>query len=218
VAEDTQVLQTAAEIMMRCIENRELTKELTDIRINLEKRVRTKTHSLQEANRRLKDEITAHRDSIARLKQREAELADKNKTFMDLTNDLAGLIHHGKGEAGEAEECVLRKLDLLIDPAQARTAATRGAGTPAKYIDHVRGGLKELSSMLKTQSSFVYRCLTPMEIQVANLIKQGRGNKEVADLLNVSRRTVEVHRYNIRKKLQLDKKKMNLKTFLSNLE
>jgi two-component system invasion response regulator UvrY len=57
-----------------------------------------------------------------------------------------------------------------------------------------------------------------MEIQVANLIKQGKGNKQIADLLNLSHRTIEVHRYNIRKKLQMDKTKMNLKTYLLTME
>jgi len=83
-----------------------------------------------------------------------------------------------------------------------------------EYIDKLRAGIEELSSLLKTKSSFVYQCLTPMEIQLANLIKQGKGNNQIADLMNLSRRTVEVHRYNIRKKLQLDKKRVNLKTYL----
>jgi DNA-binding NarL/FixJ family response regulator len=54
--------------------------------------------------------------------------------------------------------------------------------------------------------------------QLANLLKQGKGNNQISDLMNLSRRTVEVHRYNIRKKLQLDKKRVNLKTYLLTME
>jgi DNA-binding CsgD family transcriptional regulator len=92
------------------------------------------------------------------------------------------------------------------------------SSTQADYIGNLRDSLKELSSLLKTKISFVYQCLTPMEIEVANLIKQGKGNKEIADLLNLSRRTVEVHRYNIRKKIGIGKMAINLKTYLMMLE
>jgi hypothetical protein len=87
-----------------------------------------------------------------------------------------------------------------------------------EHIDKLRAGIEQLSSLLKTKSSFIYQCLTPMEIQLANLIKQGKGNNQIADLMNLSRRTVKVHRYNIRKKLQLDKKRVNLNTYLLTME
>jgi DNA-binding CsgD family transcriptional regulator len=57
-----------------------------------------------------------------------------------------------------------------------------------------------------------------MEIKVANHISDGKGNKEIADLLNLSPRTVEVHRYNIRKKIGIEKKRGNLKTYLRTLD
>ena len=50
---------------------------------------------------------------------------------------------------------------------------------------------------------FAYRDLTPTEIRVANLIREGRSSKEVAERLGLSPRTVHTHRYNIRKKLNL---------------
>jgi DNA-binding CsgD family transcriptional regulator len=53
-----------------------------------------------------------------------------------------------------------------------------------------------------------------MEIKIINFIKEGRTTKEMAGLLNISARTVEVHRDNIRKKLSLKNRKANLRSHL----
>ena len=45
--------------------------------------------------------------------------------------------------------------------------------------------------------------LTEREMQIINLIKEGLSSKEIANSLNISLKTVEVHRHNILKKLKL---------------
>jgi DNA-binding NarL/FixJ family response regulator len=45
--------------------------------------------------------------------------------------------------------------------------------------------------------------LSLREIEVVKLLKEGRSSKEIASLLEITPRTVEVHRYNILRKLGL---------------
>ena len=56
--------------------------------------------------------------------------------------------------------------------------------------------------------------LTPVEIQVAHLIKENKSSKDIAQLLNLSIRTVGCYRENIREKLKLKNKKVNLRSYL----
>jgi two-component system, cell cycle sensor histidine kinase and response regulator CckA len=57
--------------------------------------------------------------------------------------------------------------------------------------------------------------LTAREIELANLIRMGKTTKEMISLLNLSAKTIETHRNNLRKKLGINNKKINLRTFLS---
>jgi DNA-binding CsgD family transcriptional regulator len=59
--------------------------------------------------------------------------------------------------------------------------------------------------------------LTPKEIEIVGMIKLGLATKEISSLLNVSSQTIDKHRKNIRKKLGLSTKNINLTSFLQSL-
>ena len=56
------------------------------------------------------------------------------------------------------------------------------------------------------QSDPAYRInqLTKRELEIVNMIKDGYSSREISDKLFISKRTVEVHRYNIFKKLDIN--------------
>jgi DNA-binding CsgD family transcriptional regulator len=57
-----------------------------------------------------------------------------------------------------------------------------------------------------------------MEVQVANLVKAGRRNQEIASILGISLNTVMTHRYLLRSKLGLKQKKVNLRSYLNSTD
>jgi len=78
--------------------------------------------------------------------------------------------------------------------------------------------LKDILSPFAKKLSGSMVKLTPSEIKIASLVKQGFSNKEIAQTLTKSIRTITNHRDNIRKKLNLKNKKINLQSYLSSLD
>ena len=62
------------------------------------------------------------------------------------------------------------------------------------------------------------KLLTPKEVNILRLVSDGKTNKEIADILLVSKNTILFHRYNIRDKLGLKNQKVNLRSHLLTLE
>lgn len=84
-------------------------------------------------------------------------------------------------------------------------------------LDMIELNLKEITSTFSQKLSSKFIGLTPTEIKVANLVKEGKQIKEIAEILSVSRYAVELHRFNIRKKLGLKSRKINLQSYLASI-
>lgn len=84
-----------------------------------------------------------------------------------------------------------------------------------KYIcDEIKNNISELV-LEENKDTPNVNALTEREIQIINLIKEGFSSKEIATQLNISLKTVEVHRHNILKKLKL-KNSASLVNFINN--
>jgi len=77
--------------------------------------------------------------------------------------------------------------------------------------------LEDIIAPFSRQLSSKFSNLTPKEIQVAGLVKEGKTTKEIAELLVSTPDAIEFHRKNLRKKLGLRNTKSNLRSYLLSL-
>ncbi len=83
-----------------------------------------------------------------------------------------------------------------------------------KFVELLRDNLEDLTSSFVTDLSRRFQSLTPTEIQICSLIRNGLRTKEIAHLRHVSPATVNRHRERIRNKLGIANSDTNLATFL----
>jgi DNA-binding CsgD family transcriptional regulator len=88
--------------------------------------------------------------------------------------------------------------------------------TQIDYVDTLESNLRNIVTPYNHRMSAKLMRLSPTETRVADLVIKGYRIKEMAGMMNVSARTIEFHRDNIRAKLGIKGKKINLRTYLTN--
>ena len=115
------------------------------------------------------------------------------------------------------EESLLTNVKESMLPFLEKLKKTRLDGNQKTYLQIIESQLDDIISPFLKHLSSRFTNLTPMEIKVAKLIKEGRMSKEIAEILGVSEQTILTHRNNLRAKLGLRNEKANLRSHLMNL-
>ncbi|HON84696.1 MAG TPA: PAS domain S-box protein [Syntrophorhabdaceae bacterium] len=141
------------------------------------------------------------------------ELGIKSKSLEEANAALNILLKHREQDTKELEEKVVNNIKELVLPYIEKLKAYKHYTNEA-LIDIIENNLNEVVSPFIKRLTSRYLNFTPSEIRVADMIKKGKTTKEISQLLGLSTRTIDIHRYNIRKKLNLVKKKVNLQSYL----
>ena len=131
-------------------------------------------------------------------KQKDKELANttmqiiqKSKSLVALKNELRKLARElGKHSASDHLHTIIRKINRSIDTDRQWEV----------FESHFENVHEEFLSRLKEN----YPDLTPRELKLCAYLRLNISSKEIANLMNISVRGVEISRYRLRKKLQLD--------------
>ncbi|MBW2157800.1 MAG: helix-turn-helix transcriptional regulator [Deltaproteobacteria bacterium] len=124
------------------------------------------------------------------------------------------LLKHRDEDKKEFEEKVIANVKKLVLPYFEKLYKSRLNDRQMVYLNIIKSNLEDIITPFIHQLSSKYSDLTPSEIQIAGLIKDGKTTKEIAELLNSSTGTIDFHRNNLRKKLDLRNTKTNLRSFL----
>ncbi len=184
---------------------------------SLEQRVDERTGELVRANVRLKKEIEERKQAELSLLQKEEELRLKSINLEEANTALKVLLKRGEQDKNELEDKVLSNIKELALPYVEKLRNTGLDDKQKTLLEILESNLNDIVSPFLKKLSSQYLNLTPTEIQVANLIREGKATKEIAELLTISERAIEFHRNNIRDKLGLKKSKTNLRSYLMTL-
>jgi PAS domain S-box-containing protein len=167
----------------------------------------------------------AHEDLEIRVEERTSELktakqeleAQRSK-LEEVNIALRVLLERREAEKVEVEKSMLFNIRQLILPYLEKLKKTGLNDRQATLAEILEANLSEVISPFSRRLSSSELSFTPSEIKVAALIRQGQTSKEIAELFDVSLRTIEAHRENIRKKIGIKQKKGNLRTLLLSMD
>jgi PAS domain S-box-containing protein len=169
---------------------------------------------ITKAKQAEKDLRNAHKILEQQVKERTRELESKTQKFEELNIALKVLLSKRDEDKIKIEENVLSNVNNLILPYVNKLKKIVSDQSQKIFVEILESNLREIILPFAKKTSSRYLSLTPAEIQVANLVKQGRRTKEIASLLNLSSKTIESHRESIRKKIGIKNKKINLRSYL----
>jgi DNA-binding CsgD family transcriptional regulator len=162
-------------------------------------------------------DITERKKTEEALRERERELEIKTHNLEEANIALKVLLKRRDEDKTELEDKILLNIKELVVPYLEKLKMSRLDEQQKTHVSILESNLNNISSSFSHRLSSKYINFTPSEIQIANLLRQGKTNKEIGELLNSSERTVAFHRENIRRKLGLKNKKTNLKSYLLSL-
>jgi PAS domain S-box-containing protein len=152
------------------------------------------------------------------LRERKKELKIKTKNLEEINTALRVLLKKRDEDRTELEEKVLSNVKELVLPYLVKLKRTGLDQRQETFTGILESNIDDIISPFLRRMSSRYLGLTPSEIQVANLVSQGKRTKDIAELLGLSPKTIEDHRTNLRKKLGLRNKKANLRTHLLSIQ
>ncbi len=158
--------------------------------------------------------ITQRKQAEIALKESETKLREQKLALEQKNIALREIIAQIEIEKRKIKDDIATNASTILSPILKKLKTDKST---EKYIDLLRHHIEELTSSLSGRLMDIGTKLTAREVEICNMIKGGLSNKDISHLLSISIQTVEGHRKNIRKKLGLKNKGINLTSYLRGL-
>ncbi|PXF56191.1 MAG: hypothetical protein C4B58_14315 [Deltaproteobacteria bacterium] len=169
---------------------------------------------LTRARKELRAEISTRKRAERSLEKIRAELELKTSKLEEANIALKVLLEQRIEDKSEHRETILLNVNALILPYLEKLKKTKLDSRQNVYVGIIESNLNEIIAPSVRGLSKISLKLTPTEIQVTNLVNQGKTTKEIAKFMNLATSTIDTHRNKIRKNLGIKNKKINLKSYL----
>jgi DNA-binding NarL/FixJ family response regulator len=147
------------------------------------------------------------------LRSAHAQLQVERKALQETNAALRTVLARIEDEKSSIKQAIVANVDKILLPIIHAMAAELPADQKG-YARLLRHNLEEIASPLVDKLSRTAMSLTPAEIRVCSMIKMGLSTKEIADFRRTAAGTISRQRENIRKKLGLAGRGVNLTTYL----
>lgn len=162
-------------------------------------------------------DVTERNKWVQTLKHSEKELAEKTSYLEKVNLALKASLDHREVEKRAVEEHMFVNLKRFVFPYLNELGKCKISPDAKAYVNIIATNLNDIVSQLPRTVFSKYIDFTPTEVRIADLIREGRNSKAIAQILRLSPSSVQWHRKNIRGKLGLTNKKVNLQTYLTSL-
>ena len=163
------------------------------------------------------EEITALKLTEEALKKSQEELIEQKQSLEETNIAMKVLLKQREEDKLDLEKKVLNNVKDLVLPYVEKLKNPRLKARDRTLVDIIDTHLHDIISPLLQRFTHAKILLTPQEMQVASLVKDGKTSKEIADVLNVSETTINFHRKNLRVKFDLRNKRTNLRSYLMSI-
>lgn len=147
------------------------------------------------------------------LQETNRQLALEREALQESNTALRTVLARIEQEKQEIYQDIKMNVDKILMPIL-YTLTSQLTPTQKKYVEMIKTNLEEITSPFISQLSLSYHSMTPTEITICNMIRNGMRTKEIAEMRGISEATVNRHREKIRRKLKLTNQDINLATFL----
>ena len=147
------------------------------------------------------------------LQESNKQLSLERKALQESNTALRAVLARIEEEKHEIYRNIKTNVDKILMPIL-HALVLELPKTQIKYIEMLKTNLEEITSPFLSHLSNSYHSLTPTEITICNMIRNGSRTKEIAQIRGVSTATINRHRENIRRKLKVTNSDVNLATYL----
>lgn len=161
--------------------------------------------------------IKMNKRLLTEIREREA----KEEELQEAISALKCLLKLRDQDRMDLQKNISKSFKHIVFPYMEKLKKTTliGNNDYTPYIDIIESNVENIVSPFCSKLTTKNICLTQTEIQVANLVKEGKRDKEIAEILYVSIETVKTHRRNIRRKLGIrNNKSINLRSYLLQMD